>query len=143
MIIIFTCSKNNPQCYVAAQWAQCSSTEIEHGLEVDVLFLVVHSQDDEEEFEAENEKRDIEQEYKELTDWLNDVEKRASLMEQQWSEEGEEDEPKKKRKAVSQARENEGRVSLPCRPYFQGNPSEAIFRSLLVSVIGGGGSRNR
>lgn len=49
----------------------------------------------------DNEKRDIEQEYKELIDWLNDVEKRASLMEQQWSEEGEEDEPKKKRKAVS------------------------------------------
>ena len=40
-------------------------------------------------------------EYKEILDWLNDVEQRASLMAQQWSEEGEEDEPKKKRKAVS------------------------------------------
>lgn len=32
-------------------------------------------------------------------------------MEQQWNEEGEEDEPKKKRKAVSLTREDEGRVS--------------------------------
>ena len=60
----------------------------------------MHFQDDDEEFEAGNEKRDIEQEYKEIIDWLNDVESRASLMEQQWSEEGEEDESKKKRKAV-------------------------------------------
>ena len=65
------------------------------------MFAALHFQDDEEEFEAENEKRDIEQEYKELIDWLNDVDKKASLMEQQWSEESEEDEPKKKRKAVS------------------------------------------
>ena len=87
--------------HVDVQHAQNLSTELELGFEVDVLFLVLHFQDDEEEFEAENEKRDIEQEYKELIDWLNDVEKRASLMEQQWSEEGEDDEPKKKRKAVS------------------------------------------
>jgi len=33
-------------------------------------------------------------------------------MEQQWSEEGEEDEPKKKRKAVSWTRDVVGRVSL-------------------------------
>ena len=43
----------------------------------------------------------MQQEYKEIIDWLNDVEQRASLMAQQWCEEGEEDEPKKKRKAVS------------------------------------------
>ena len=66
-----------------------------------MTFLRLYFQDDEEEFEAGNEKRDIEQEYKEIVDWLNDVETRASLMEQQWSEEGEEDEPRKKRKAVS------------------------------------------
>ena len=47
------------------------------------------------------EKRDVQQEYKEILDWLNDVEQRASLMAQQCSGEGEEDEPKKKRKAVS------------------------------------------
>ena len=65
-----------------------------------MIFFFLYSQDDEEEFEAENEKRDLEQEYKELVDWLSDVEAKATLMEQQWSEEGEQDEPKKKRKAV-------------------------------------------
>ena len=60
----------------------------------------LYFQDDEEEFEAGSDKRDIQQEYKEVVDWLDDVERRASLMAQQWSEEGEEDETKKKRKAV-------------------------------------------
>ena len=60
----------------------------------------LYFQDDDEEFEAGSDKRDIQQEYKEIVDWLDDVERRASLMAQQWSEEGEEDETKKKRKAV-------------------------------------------
>ena len=60
----------------------------------------LYFQDDDEEFEAGSDKRDIQQEYKEVVDWLDDVERRASLMAQQWSEEGEEDETKKKRKAV-------------------------------------------
>ena len=63
-----------------------------------VFFL--YFQDDDEQFEAGSDKRDIQQEYKEIVDWLDDVERRASLMAQQWSEEGEEDETKKKRKAV-------------------------------------------
>ena len=79
--------------------AQFQGSECEHGFKT--FSLPLYFQDDEEEFEAGNEKRDIEQEYKELVDWLNDVESRASLMEQQWSQEGEEDEPRKKRKAVS------------------------------------------
>ena len=57
-------------------------------------------QDEEELFEAEAEKREVQQEYKEILVWLNDVEEKASLMAQQWSEDVEEDEPRKKRKAV-------------------------------------------
>ena len=63
-------------------------------------FSTLRFQDDGDEFEVGCEKRDVEHEYKEIIDWLNDVESRASLMEQQWSEEGEEDESKKKRKGV-------------------------------------------
>lgn len=62
---------------------------------------MLREQDEDEEFEVGDEKRDVEQEYKEIIDWLNDVEQRASLMAQQWSEDSEEDETKKKRKAVS------------------------------------------
>lgn len=62
---------------------------------------MLREQDEDEEFEVGDEKRDVEQEYKEIIDWLNDVKQRASLMAQQWSEDSEEDETKKKRKAVS------------------------------------------
>ena len=61
-------------------------------------------------------------------------------MEQQWSEEGEEDETKKKRKAVSSSSgewvvDKRGwRESLSCGPYLNGNPVEGIFRSLLTRV---------
>ena len=60
----------------------------------------LYLQDEEEEFEAESTKRDVQQEYKEILDWLDDVERRASLMAQQWNEESDEDESRKKRKAV-------------------------------------------
>ena len=70
-------------------------------LRLKVRFCVLREQDEDEEFEVGDEKRDIQQEYKEVLDWLNDVEQRASLMAQQWSEDSQEDETKKKRKAVS------------------------------------------
>ena len=64
------------------------------------MYCTFYFQDEEELFEAEAERRDVQQEYKEILVWLNDVEEKASLMAQQWSEDGEEDEPRKKRKAV-------------------------------------------
>ena len=67
------------------------------------MYCTFYFQDEEELFEAEAEKRDVQQEYKEILVWLNDVEEKASLMAQQWSEDVEEDEPRKKRKAVRQS----------------------------------------
>ena len=64
------------------------------------MYRTFYFQDEEELFEAEAEKRNVQQEYKEILVWLNDVEEKASLMAQQWSEDVEEDEPRKKRKAV-------------------------------------------
>ena len=58
-------------------------------------------QDEEEELEEANGTRDVQQEYKEILDWLNDLDQRASSMAEQWSEDGDEDEAKKKRKVVS------------------------------------------
>ena len=91
--MLFSHSKEVPEDFIHAfnyQWFNFFS----------YLNCTFYFQDEEELFEAEAEKRDVQQEYKEILVWLNDVEEKASLMAQQWSEDVEEDEPRKKRKAV-------------------------------------------
>ena len=70
-------------------------------IETWVILYYFYWQDEEEELEEANETRDVQQEYKEILDWLNDLDQRASSMAEQWSEDGDEDEAKKKRKVVS------------------------------------------